>query len=119
MVMHRSRCWGVVRKSRQELAELLTSMTWTLCTAFQTEGGSVWANDATSEDGAGEYAVLRFLDGRWKQVESITASWCSPERLLAYTEQADRGDFDALDHGLGTIEAARLEFDHQTCPHCA
>ena len=118
MVMHRSRCWGVVRKSRQELAELLTSMTWTLCSAFRT-GGSLWANDATSEDGAGEYAVLCFLDGRWKQVESITASLCSPERLLAYTEQAVRGDFDALDHAFGTIEAVRLEFDRQTCRHCA
>ena len=116
--MHKKRSWGVARRTREELAELLTSMTWCLCSAFQTEGGSVWANDATSEDGAGEYAVLRFIDGRWTQVETVTASWCSREKLLGYLEQADRGDFDALDFGFGTIDAARLEFDHKPCRHC-
>ena len=119
MVMHTKRSWGVTRRTREELAELLTSMTWCLCSAFQTEGGSVWANDATSEDGAAEYAVLRFIDGRWKQVESVTASWCSREKLLSYLEQADRGEFDAVELAFGTIEASRLEFDHKTCRHCA
>ena len=119
MVMHKSRCWGVARRTREELAELLTSMTWTLCSAFQTEGGSVWANDATSEDGAAEYALLRFTDGRWRQVETITASWCSRERLLLFAEQADRGEFDALDYGYGTVEASRLDFAHKPCRHCA
>jgi hypothetical protein len=119
MVMHRKRCWGVARKTRVELAELLTSMTWTLCTALQTEGGSIWANDATSEDGAGEYAVLRFLGGQWRQVESITASWCSRERLLLYAEQADRGEFDSLNYCYGMVEASRIEFDHRPCRHCA
>jgi hypothetical protein len=118
MVMHTKRSWGVARKTREELAELLTSMTWCLCSAFQTEGGSVWANDATSEDGAGEYALLRFMDGRWKQVESITASWCSREKLLGFAEQADRGEFDALDYGFGSIETLRLDFDHKPCCHC-
>jgi hypothetical protein len=117
--MHRKRSWGVARKSREELAELLTSMTWTLCTAFQTEGGTVWANDATSEDGAGEYALLRFLDVKWCQVDSITASWCSAEKLRLIAEQADRGEFDGLDYRYGTVEAARLEFEHKPCRHCA
>ena len=119
MVMHQRRCWGVTRKTREELAELLTSMTWTLCSAFQTEGGSVWANDATSEDGAAEYALLRFIDGQWQQVESITASWCSRERMLLYAEQADRGEFDALDYRFGAVECSRLQFDHKACPNCA
>jgi len=119
MVMHKRRSWGVARKTREELAELLSSMTWTLCTAFQTEGGTVWANDAISEDGAGEYALLRFLDGTWRQVDSITASWCSRERLCLLAEQADRGEFDRLDYGYGTVEGWRLEFEHQRCRHCA
>src|SRR5262245_11121962 len=119
MVMHKKRRWGVARRTREELSELLTSMTWTLCTAFQTEGGSVWANDATSGDGASEYALLRFIDGKWEQVESITAGWCARERLLLFAEQADRGEFDRLDYGYGAVEASRLEFTHKTCIHCA
>ncbi len=95
MVMHRKRCWGVARRSREELAELLTSMTWTLCTAFETEGGSVWANDATSEDGAGEYALLRFLDGQWKQVDSITAGWALAPTILRLHRLSSAGGREA------------------------
>ena len=43
----------------------------------------------------------------------------SREKLLSYLEQADRGEFDAVDLAVGTIEASRLEFDHKTCRHCA
>jgi len=118
MVMHRRRRWGVSRKSREELSEALTSMTWCLCTAFQTEGGTIWANDATRADGAQEYAVLRSIDGAWRQVESITVDWCDRAKLLGFAEEVDRGEFDALDFRCGTIEAIQLEFDHEPCCHC-
>lgn len=116
MVMHRSRRWGVTRRTTEELAELLSSSTWCLCTGIETDGGSIWLNDATSEDGAQEYAVLRLLDGKWRQVESITVSWCSTEKLLEYAGRADRGDFDG--ERYDTVDELRLERRHRPCRHC-
>ena len=118
MVMHRARRWGVNRKTREELAELLSSTTWYLCNAFETPGGSVWANDATCEGGAEEYAVLRLIDGQWRQVKSITTAWCSREKLLDYAERADRGEFDSFDLGFRSVEASKLDHAHKPCRHC-
>jgi len=54
------------------LAEKIRNIVWTPCTGFQI-GNYLLLNDATSPDGAQEYAVI---DKRTKtQVESLTISW--------------------------------------------
>ena len=114
--MHRSRRWGVSTRTREELAQMLADSTWCLCTAVETEGGTIWANDATSEDGAAEYALLRKIEGHWRQVESITASWCSKEKLLEYARRADVGGFDG--ERYDSVDDSHLEYDHKPCRHC-
>jgi hypothetical protein len=75
-------------------------------------------NDSITEDSAQEYGVLRPDGNGYRQVESITVSWCDAERLGAYIEQADRGDFDQ-EFRLGHVAAPRIERDHAPCPLCA
>src|SRR5438874_419867 len=61
-VMHDKRRWGVgPAASAEELARKLTGSTWCLCTGFYVVGHEeyLFVNDATHEDGAGEYAVLK------------------------------------------------------------
>lgn len=82
-MMHRDRVFRVTAvESPEELAAKLFETIWTLCTAFSL-GDQTWANDSTSPDGAQEYAVIR--NGR--QVESITVSWSTPERMAEYARQ--------------------------------
>jgi hypothetical protein len=57
--------------------EMTRASTWTLCSAFDAEGLTLF-NDAFSEDGAQEYAVFRGEE----QIESLTVSWMTKERLL-------------------------------------
>lgn len=67
-----------------ELAhELHRVSSWTLCTGFEVrvgEGVSWLAfNDALSEDGAQEYAILLCEGTRVRQVESFTVSWSTEQ----------------------------------------
>lgn len=58
-MMHCKRRWSVAPvATAEELAHMLTERTWTLCSGFSVVGhdGYLFLNDATSEDGAGEYA---------------------------------------------------------------
>jgi len=117
-MFHSKRTWGPPRKvdSPEELAELLTEHTWTLCSTFE-HGGYLYLNDATSEDGAGEFAVLKRLpDGSFLQVESITFSWCTQEKALQYIQEASAGKFDSEGRPVRPrIDAA---IDHR-CDLCA
>lgn len=89
-MMHKRRLWTVAYVSTiRDLAEKLTEHSWCLCQGFQI-GGYAFLNDATSEDGAQEFGVVKtdqLLFTRTSrdshtervytvdQVESITASW--------------------------------------------
>jgi len=93
-MMHTNRIWCIARvATAEELAEKLTQHTWCCCSGFELNG-YVWLNDATCEDGAQEYAVVRKptdADPQYRQVESITASWCSQEQLLRYIQDVHSG----------------------------
>ena len=96
--------------SAKELAEKLTQHTWTLCTGFRFKG-YLFLNDAFSEDGAGEFAVVRETDG--VQVESITFSWCDEaeaqehiELVTGTTGDISYGEVKVREHGKG--ESCRL-----------
>jgi hypothetical protein len=93
-MMHKNRVWCIAPvATAEELAEKLTQHTWCCCTGFDLDG-YLWLNDATCEDGAQEYAVVRKPtadDPHYSQVESITASWCSMLQLLRYIQDVQSG----------------------------
>ncbi len=119
-MMHRNRTWMVNPiESAEELARTLTDHNWTLCTAFEL-GGYLFLNDATSEDGAQEYAVVKRLDdGTFLQVESITFGWCRFDRALEHIRRTTAGHDDRND--FASVVRPRLESpeQHGRCPHCA
>jgi len=117
-MLHKRRRWGLPTKvdSPEELAELLTERSWTLCSAFEHEG-YLYLNDSTSEDSAVEYAVVKPLpDGRFLQVESITFSWCTPKRALELIGDISAGN---REHEAWAIAPEIDISPHQTCEHCA
>jgi hypothetical protein len=60
--------------------------------------GYLFLNDATSADGAQEYAVIRPLpNGEYLQIESITFSWCRAQQALDYIRQVLAGEYDHAD----------------------
>jgi len=117
-MLHTSRRWGVhLIDDQEELASNLAENDWTLCSAFRTSKGTIWVNDSTSGGALQEYGVLRPLDGGgWRQVESITVSWCDLEKMRSYIEEADAGKWDG--DGYGEVSSERLEEPHATCHLC-
>ena len=95
-MFHKNRTWRVgTVATPQELAEKLTKCTWTLCSGFKVEGFDyLFLNDSTHEDGAGEYGVVKQTPDGFVQVESITFSWTSTEKALAYILEALAGGND-------------------------
>jgi hypothetical protein len=145
-MMHNNRVWCVARvATAEELAEKLTQCTWCCCSGFEL-GGYLWLNDATCEDGAQEYAVVRKptdAEPHYRQVESITASWCSAVQLLQYIHDVQLGSA-TIGCGAGPVVVAKSLADlslalgvndqpqayvvhprietpeqHGRCPHCA
>ncbi len=123
-MMHRTRRFGVgAVSSPEELARKLTQSTWTLCTGFYVEGHPeyLFLNDATSEDGAAEFGVIRGgLDATERtQIESITFSWCDLEKAAALIRQALAGEMDHSDFAKSVlVNVERIE-DHGRCGNCA
>src|SRR5262249_33640923 len=87
MLHHHRRFAVTVVASIEELTEKRTHHTWTLCTCFAYHG-LLLANDSFSADGAQEYAAYR--EGR--QIESLTVSWMTRERLQEVIEALLRGE---------------------------
>jgi len=94
-MMHKNRAWCVAPvASAAELADKLSNYSWCCCTGFELDN-FLWLNDATGPDGAQEMAVLRKPtedDPHFRQVESITASWCTEQQLLAYVKSIHQGE---------------------------
>ena len=89
LMMHENRVYRVIDvESSQDLAEKLSTpgRTWCLCSAFRHKG-LLFLNDAFSEDGAQEYAVVRESDNQ--QIESITFSWLSIPRAKRSIEELE------------------------------
>lgn len=114
---HRKRIWGPPQRvdSADDLAEKVTEHTWTLCQAFEHRN-YFYLNDATSEDGAQEYAVVKRGERGFSQVESITFSWCRREEALLYINEASAGKYD--DSGVPVFPRFDDSPNHR-CGHCA
>jgi|GEM_PF-379314 len=96
-MMHFNREWSVREiTTADELAEKLSSLTWCCCQAFSI-GNYLWLNDATSPDGAQEYAVLKREGDRLTQIESITMSWMNREEILDCIRETLTGKDDNHD----------------------
>jgi hypothetical protein len=77
-MIHDKRRFGIVTvASVGQLVEDLKEHSWTLCTGFALQD-LLLLNDAFSEDGAQEYAVIR----QGRQIESLTVSWMSRAEWL-------------------------------------
>lgn len=98
----------------EELAKLLTEMTWTPCKAFEC-AGYIYLNDSTSPDGAQEYAVLKRCGDGFIQVESITFSWCTPERALELIRKVSAGE---CDHQAWSVDPTIDDTPEHTCGLC-
>jgi hypothetical protein len=116
-MMHTKRVFQVHDVATKEgLAEKLVGHTWVLCQGFR-HGGFLWLNDATSEDGAFEVAVVREAD--MKQVETITFGWMETAvEGLKYIDGVLAGE--GVDW-LGTVPRDRIRTpaEHGRCGHCA
>jgi len=92
---HETRRWSVQPvSSAEELADKLLNHSWCGCCGFEWDG-FLWLNDSTSSDAAQEYAVVRKLVDRsdeYRQVESITVSWCNQQQLLEHIRQIYHGE---------------------------
>ena len=120
-MLHSNRRWSVLpAESSESLATMLVQSTWTGCQAFIL-GGYLFANDATSGDGAQEYAVLKpSADGNsLVEIESITFSWCSEERALELIRDTLSGKFDASCYGFVDRGRFSTSTEHKTCYLCA
>ncbi len=100
-MLHKKRAWHVAHVSGPEdLAEKLTQHTWTSDQGFEL-GGYLFLNDSTGPDGAQEYAVVKKPQNPgepYRQVESITFSWCGLEEGRRYVERCTAGEFDRADY---------------------
>ena len=108
------------------LAHVLTQTSSVLCAAYEIEvdgqdGTIIFANDAISEDGAQEYAVI-IPSARYDtqvvghQVESITASWMDVDTFLEWALEC----FSARDFPMKNPTTLNIDNgkDHR-CQLCA
>ena len=121
-MFHKHRTWSIhVVQSADQLAEMLTQQTWTLCSGFAVAGHEdyLFLNDATHEDGAAEYAIIKggLRAAHRFQIESITFSWCTTAEALAYVLAALRDEYDAEAKEV-SVSVQSVE-SHGRCPLCA
>ncbi len=120
-MFHDTRRWKVAPvASAEELARTLTEQTWCLCNGFELAG--YWfLNDATSEDGGQEYAIVKKdgPGGQPLQVESITMSWCSIDEALQYIADATAGRYDGADYARTVNPHIESPEKHGRCAFCA
>jgi hypothetical protein len=113
-MMHDKRLFRIVDVPQGELPSKLVNHTWTLCSAFRC-GPLLFLNDATHEDGAGEYAVIREATG--EQIESITFSWCSLEKATEYVNQLLEREVSGGNEAYTKVKV--LKHQPGSCHFCA
>ncbi len=122
-MMHSNRVWCVHEvASAEELARQLTEQVWVLCNGCFVRGypGYLFLNDATCEDGAAEYAVIKGGLGasRHIQIESITFSWCNYDRALEHIQRTLRGEDDEVDWAHEITLRLETPDEHDRCRRC-
>ena len=123
-MFHDNRRWAIhVVASAEELAHIVAKRTSTLCSGFVVAGHEdyLFLNDATHEDGAGEYGVIQggLATPQRYQIESITFSWCSTEQALEYIGEILSGKYDQAACRREVRVAVESASEHGHCPLCA
>lgn len=125
-MMHDRRRWVVnAVASAEELAEMLTQRSWTLCSGFYVVGHEdyLFLNDATHEDGAGEFAAIHGAIEApvHEQIESITFSWMSREEALRTIRKTLAGEYDVSEfvHSFNLHGQLDRPGHHRRCNLCA
>lgn len=100
---------------------MLTERTWTLCSGFTVAGHEryVFLNDATCEDGAGEFGIVKIDGSTCVQIESVTFSWCRYEEAVGYIRQALAGDMDHSHFARPVQPRLDTPDEHGRCHLCA
>lgn len=103
-MMHKTRRWRISTcESSAELSRKLTQHTWTPCTGFALQGW-LFLNDATSPDGAQEYAVVRLdSDGHHRQYDSVTFGWMTAAEALDWLTEFLAGREPCASRELGPV----------------
>ena len=117
-MMHDKRTFAVKSyASLPTMCHALTDHTWCLCNGFRY-GPLVLLNDSFSEDGTAEFAVYDEHRNNGTQIESITVSWCTAEKLEQYLSNwlTRLPLMAALNTDMPRIEDAAT---HQRCRYCA
>ena len=122
-MMHSNRVWKVHEvESAEVLARQLSEQVWVLCNGCSVRGhpGYLFLNDATCEDGAAEYAVIKGGLGaeHHRQIESITFSWCTYERALEHIQHTLRGEDDENDFAYDIELRLETPEQHGSCHRC-
>ena len=120
-MLHSKRTWVIdPAASAEQLADNLTRMTWCGCNGFELDG-YLFLNDATSGNGAQEYAVVKRdgPGGKMLQVESITFSWCSYDRALNLIRRVTAGEYDTGDYSAVVEPRIETKEEHGRCHLCA
>ena len=116
MPVNNRRNWLVADVPDAEaLADKLSAYSWTLCTGFRF-GGYLYLNDSFSEDGAGEWSIVRESD--MLPVESITFSWCDAAKTADYIRRITAGEFTEV-YGEPVLARRIQAPDHSGEAHCS
>lgn len=83
-------------------------------------GDYLFLNDATHEDAAQEFAVLKDLGGgRYRQIESWTVSWMEYDSLVQHVAYCLAGNLDDLKWGFSVAPRLQTPEEHGRCHFCA
>jgi hypothetical protein len=121
-MFHDKRVWCVQKaESAEDLARWLTEHTMCCCSGFEL-GGYLFLNDATSADGAQEYAVCKIPADAGQphfQIESITFGWCDYEKGLQYVRDVLAGRYDEAEYARPVRPRLQTSAEHGRCHFCA
>lgn len=120
-MMHTTRAFAIRDiLSRDELlalaAKLTGGQTYVLCSAWRYEG-LLLLNDATSEDGALELAIVRESDGF--MLESLTASWMKCESFVEIIDGLVARRDTAQGYGASGWQRRTHPTTGASCSYCA
>ena len=115
-MIHTDRVFNIKTCSADEMiADFGHTRSWTLCSGWRV-GDTLYLNDAFSEDGAQEYAVIRVGGDSAIQFDSVTFGWMEADRIAAYIRET--WNCDAQDYSWRVT--VHVNDGHgQTCPLCA
>jgi len=120
-MIHKDRVFNIKTCSADEMiADFQHTRSWTLCSGWRV-GDTLYLNDAFSEDGAQEYAVIRVTpDSTTLQFDSVALGWMSANRIEAYIHETWNCDLASAEWKDGWRTPVQVNDRHSdSCPLCA